>query len=432
MNNEHVLPADTYTVINKSIITEYDKKIITMLYQPIIGINSCNLYFLLINDLDKNEMISEEENHHHIINSMRISLSEVVIAREKLEAIGLLKTYYKQDKTGNNYVYELFSPLKPNEYFSHPILNIVLFNNVGKKEYEKLVNYFKMPKVKLSDYEDVTKSFDEVFESISGTYFENNLLDIKRENKSDIIVSNIIDIDMLISSFSKDSINKSAFTKDIKDLIIKLSFVYKLDEEEMKNIIINSLNDKLLIDKIELRKNARNYYQFENSAKLPTLVYRSSPKGISSSMGSSKRDKMIYTFETVSPYDFLKSKYNGAKPTARDISLIESLMIDTNLRYPVVNVLIDYVMKINDKKLSKNFVETIAGQWKRLKIETAIDAMNQAEKEYKKNKKIKEEKTKTTTKKEASVPEWFNKDITKTEITKDDENELKDMLKEFK
>ena len=37
-----------------------------------------------------------------------------------------------------------------------------------------------------------------------------------------------------------------------------------------------------------------------------------------------------------------------------------------------------------DKKLSKNFVETIAGQWKRLKIETAIDAMNQAEKEYKK------------------------------------------------
>jgi replication initiation and membrane attachment protein len=56
-------------------------------------------------------------------------------------------------------------------------------------------------------------------------------------------------------------------------------------------------------------------------------------------------------------------------------------MVDLNLKPAVVNVLLDYVMKINNKKLTKNFVETIAGQWKRLNIETAEDAMNQAEKE---------------------------------------------------
>ena len=77
---------------------------------------------------------------------------------------------------------------------------------------------------------------------------------------------------------------------------------------------------------------------------------------------------MIYIFETVSPYNFLKSKYNGAKPTTRDLNLIENLMLDAKLKPAVVNVLIDYVMRVNDKKLSKNFVETIAGQWKRLNI----------------------------------------------------------------
>ena len=55
-----------------------------------------------------------------------------------------------------------------------------------------------------------------------------------------------------------------------------------------------------------------------------------------------------------SPYNFLKGKYNGVKPTTRDLNLIESLMIDLSLRPAVVNVLIDYVLKINNNKLTKN------------------------------------------------------------------------------
>ena len=43
----NILPADTYTVINKTILTENDRKILTMLYQPIIGSDSINLFFTL-------------------------------------------------------------------------------------------------------------------------------------------------------------------------------------------------------------------------------------------------------------------------------------------------------------------------------------------------------------------------------------------------
>ena len=35
--NRTLMPADNYIVINKSIITEEDKKILNMLYLPIIG-----------------------------------------------------------------------------------------------------------------------------------------------------------------------------------------------------------------------------------------------------------------------------------------------------------------------------------------------------------------------------------------------------------
>ena len=426
-----ILPADTYVVVNKTILQENDSKILTMLYQPIIGITAVNLYMTLCHDLDKNEFMSEECSHHHLMTNMRINLEDIIIAREKLEAVGLLKTYYKESEDVNNYIYEIFSPLSASEIFSHPILNIVLYNNVGKKEYERLINNFKLPRINYSSYEDITKNFDDVFDSVSGSMFENALKDIKTTHKLNINVDNEFDFELLESILPTGLLNKKSLTKDIKNLIQNLSFIYNLEVEEMKNLIINSVNEKHNIDKTLLRKNARNYYQFNNNGKLPSLIYQKQPEYLRSPEGNeSKRAKMIYTFETVDPYHFLKNKYNGVKPTSRDLNMLESLMNDLGLRPAVVNVLVDYVMRVNDKKLAKNFIETIAGQWKRLGIETAEDAMNQAYKESKKKKVVVSSKNKIK-KEEEILPEWFNKEIKKEEISIEEEKEVKDLLKDF-
>jgi replication initiation and membrane attachment protein len=429
MDNISILPADSYIVINKTILTEIDTKILTMLYQPIIGTNSINLYLTLCADLDKNEFMSEEESHHHLMTSMRMRLEDIVVAREKLEAIGLLKTFYKKNDDINNYIYQLFSPISASDFFSHPILNIVLYNNVGKKEYERIVNYFKVPRVNLSSYEDITRSFSDIFESTPGTMFENALKDIKNVHKLDINIESKIDFELLESIIPSGLLNRRTFNKDIRKLIENISYIYDLNEEQIKRIIVNSVNVNGNLDKTLFRKNARNYYQFENGGKLPSLVYQKQPEYLRKPVGDeSKRAKMIYVFETTTPYNFLRNKYNGAKPTTRDLNMIENLMIDVGLKPAVVNVLIDYVMRVNDKKLNKNFIETIAGQWKRLNIETAEDAMNQAYKETKnKNTKTK----KVNIKKEDVLPSWFNEDIKEEKLTETEEAKVKDMLKEF-
>ena len=425
----NILPADTYVVINKTILSESDRRIITMLYQPIIGGIATNLYFTLCMDLDKNEFMSEEMSHHHLMTILGLSLDELKISREKLEAVGLLKTYFKEREEVNNYIYELFSPLSINEFFTHPVLNVVLYSVVGKKEYERVTNYFKIPKLNISDYEDITKSFSDVFNSSPSTVFENTLQNIKDINKLGININNKIDFDFLISSIPKETINEKTFNNDNRKLIEDLSYIYNLNVEEIKNIVLSSLNDRLMIDKTMLRKNARNYYLYQNNGKLPSVVYKNQPEYLRSPIGKdSNRAKMIYTFETTSPYNFLKSKNKGTKPTERDMKLIESLSIDLGLQPAVINVLIDYVLRIKDNKLVKSYVETIAGQWKRLNIETAEEAMNQAVKE---SKKI--NKTKTTyKKKEKELPEWFDQKIEKQEVTIEEENEMKDLLKDFK
>ena len=98
-----VLPADSYVVINKSIITEIDKKILIDLYQPIIGNKPISLYYTLLNDLEKNNIMTECLTHHHLQTIMQISLEDITSSREKLEAVGLLKTYLKKGNI-NNYI----------------------------------------------------------------------------------------------------------------------------------------------------------------------------------------------------------------------------------------------------------------------------------------------------------------------------------------
>ena len=50
MKNITILPADTYTVVNKTVLNESDRKLISMLYQPIIGHTAVSLYLTLIDE----------------------------------------------------------------------------------------------------------------------------------------------------------------------------------------------------------------------------------------------------------------------------------------------------------------------------------------------------------------------------------------------
>lgn len=427
-----VLPADTYIVMNKAIINEADRKLVTMLYQPIIGHTAVSMYFTLIDDLLKEEFVSDEFTHHHLMSTMQLKLSDIIIAREKLEAVGLLKTYFKKDHI-NNYVYILYAPLTASDFFNHPILNVVLYNNLGKKEYEKLVNCFKIPRVSLKDYEDITKTFNQVFSSTSGNVFIEND-NIVSKNQGSIKFTNSVDFDLIISSIPKSMINDKCFNDDNRNLIESLSFIYNIDDLNMQSLVRNSLNERGMIDKNELRKSCRNFYQFEENGKLPTLIYSKQPEYLKTPKGdSSNWAKQVYTFENVTPYDYLRSKYKNGEPTMRELKIIEDLMINFKMKPGVVNVLIDYVLRVNNQKFTKSYIETVASQWSRLNIETVEEAMRVAEKEHKKIKKLTEKKASKDikTKKEEVLPSWFDKEIATKEISKEEQEELDNMLKEF-
>lgn len=423
MTKEKVLPADTFIVFNKTILHDEDRKILLMLYQPIIGYQAISLYFTLWNNLDRREIFSKECTHHLLMTNMQLRLSSIVEARERLEAVGLLKTYLKKQNI-NNFVYELYSPISPYDFLNNPVLATTLFNNVGKYEYEKILEYYQVPKINLKEYEEITCSFTDIFEPSNVTEFEIVTSNLQKYSSNKLNITPKIDLDNIVSLIPDDMLNVRSLTKDTKDLIYKISFIYNYDDACMSELIRNSLNDKKMIDKKMLRIQSRKLYQFENSGKLPSLMYRNQPEYLRKPVGDvSKKAKIIYQFETTSPYDFLASKYNGSKPSKSDLGILEFLLLDMNLNPGVVNVLVDFVLKIDHNKLTKSYVEKIASQWAKSKIETVEEAMTIAETEYKNRRKVKKNPKVLEEK-----PSWFDQDIEKQQANLEEQKEIEKML----
>ena len=422
MENVTLLPADRYVIFNKTILTDFDKKVLITFYEPIIGHLGVSLYLTLWNDLEGINQVSRELNHHHLMSILKCPLNAIKEAREALEAVGLIKTYFKSGDI-NNYIYELYSPLSPTEFLNHPILNVVLYDNIGDSEYEYLKKLYQKLKIDTKDYTDVSKKIDEVYVSQSDIpVFES----IER-SVNDITCNDQVDFDLIISSIPKGIINERAFNKKTKELINQLAFIYKIDSLKMMELIRSVLNEYGMIDKTALRQASRKMYQFNNGA-LPTLIYRSQPEYLKTPVGdNSMRGKIIRAFESINPVDFLRNKYRGVNPTTADIKIIEMLVIDLEMPPAVVNVLLDYVLRKNNNRLSRAYIETIAGQWKRAGLKNASEAMDFAEKEN--NKLTKKLSNKEHT---SNEPVWFNKDNQKQELTIEEQQEMENLFKEFK
>lgn len=422
-----LLPADTYTIINQTILTEVDKKIIISLYEPIIGPIAVSLYLTLWADLDKLEIMSKDFTHHHLMTILKTKLVDIENARKSLEAVGLLKSYIKRNDNINEYLYELYSPLSASEFLNHPVLSVLLLNNIGENEYNIILNNYKRHTFSKGDYEEITSSMNETFKSVNESVYEENIRSVK---KLGVNIESSIDFELLESTLPKGLVTSKTFNKKTRDLINQLAFIYNIDSIKMSEIIRLVIDEYGIINQDKLRISTRKNYEYNNNGSLPTIVYRTQPEYLKSPSGDlSNRGKMIHVFENTKPYDFLKSKNRGIKPTSRDLKLLEHLAVDFDLPPGVINVLVDYALLVNNGKLNSAYLETIAGDWSRRNVKTVEDAMSIAEKGHKKNVKVVKEITKKDV---VNVPAWMDKDNKSEKMSEEELAELESMFEEFR
>jgi len=455
---KELLPVDRYIVRSKEMLHEQDRKIMTLLYQPLIGSGAFSLYMTLWSELEQNRLWGEENTHHNIMLLQQANLKDIYQERLKLEGIGLLQTYIKEENENRLFIYELQSPLTPNKFFNDGMLNIYLYKRIGKSKFLKLKRFFSDQEVDLTSFQPITKSFSEVFMSIKPSEVlmglsEEGISDLEVEggqeffdrtnNETISINDHTFNFELFFAGISDVMIPTKSITPNVKEAIKKLSFLYNIGPVEMQSIVMGSLDHNDNIDLEKLRKGARDWYQFETGNDLPALSTRVQPvaKRTVIQKPRTKEEELMYQLEITSPRQLLLDISGGAEPSQSDLQIIEEVMFKQKLLPGVVNVLIYYVMLRTDMKLTKAYVDKIASHWARKHITTVKDAMNLAKQEHKQYQNwatTKNEKRKGKPIRSEMLPDWLTSDdkkektVTSTNKEQEFEEERRKLEEEIK
>ena len=156
-----ILKDEDYLEVSlNSLVADYDRVIITNLYQPIIGFKAVSVYFTLLSEAE-NQKINPIISHQSLFTRMQINAGDFVDSRKYLEAVGLLKTYVSKMRGNKLYQYELYAPKTPKLFFDNTLLFGMLIKNIGENNANKLKNLYSINSH--IEGEDITASFLEVF-----------------------------------------------------------------------------------------------------------------------------------------------------------------------------------------------------------------------------------------------------------------------------
>lgn len=376
---------DTYQVI-KDDYRDDDYSLFS-LYLPIVGYRSIALYKLLISESYKRVVV---ENHDRLCILLNISIDDLYEARLRLEEAMLLKTFNKENK----YLYQIISPLSANVFLTNEFLTNELLKAIGVEQYEITATKFLSDKISTIDYKDITSKF---VDGISNK-FDNEVVFSQIKPIFDFKDINNEDIDFNYEYFIRNT-SDLVFPIEARNetnlrLIGKLATLYGISEDTMS----------ILVGRCSSYENGTL-----DISKLKALARRQKPEK------TEHEDPYM-----LSPVAFLQNKQNGIPVTSVDAKLLNYLSLQLNLKHEVINVLIEYVLDINQNKLPKNYVEKIAGEWVRENIDSK-------EKAIKKTKQTSFSQPKTLV-----LPEYYSNEIVEdSNLDIDDEKvqELKDRLK---
>ncbi|NLY79192.1 MAG: helicase DnaB, partial [Lysinibacillus sp.] len=370
-------PKDHFDIVLPHFLPTNERQLLTLLYQPLTGPEPISLYLTLWAEGEDSQ--TETVTHYHLMNMLDMSIGKVFEARIALEAIGLLRTFRKDEGEHRSFIYELVRPLDAETFFHDPLLSMFLFSKIGEQAYRKLRKRF-IKRVDKESYKEVSRTFVDVYKPIHTNvpqeFFESKM---ERKNSNYPFYYEQFDFELLQAGLSEQLIPSKVFTLEVKENIAKLAFLYQLTPVDMQKVVILAIDDQMQIPIDKLKKAAADYYKLTISKEAPKLekTFEMNKQPVETKP-LSKEQELIHYLETTPPIQVLRDINNGKEPLPSSVEIAEDLIMKHGMPVGVVNVLLEYVMLTTDMKLPRKYVERIADHWIRKNIQTAKEAMELA------------------------------------------------------
>lgn len=368
------------------------------LYMPIVGYDIVGLYDFLLSYASNQTYLTEDL----IKRYTKMNIIDFSLKIHTLEAIGLIKTYFKQEKANNKYIFKVYSPLTSEAFFKNITLISLLRKYLGERETDALKEELSIPYIIPNGFNDISASFEDVF----GHEF-----DIQIEND---------DVPIEDSNININSFDKNVFIKKMKDLqidsitldakiddIVNLCSLFAINEEVASQYIYNKCIDSFNNFEYDIFENfAKNYHHFQIEREVDESK---------SAFGLSDYSLRVKMMEEESPIIYVEKLIQADLPEPYR-ELIFKLSSTYKCSNSLINCILDYTFLKCKHSLPANFAYKVAISLNSQNITNANDAFsylyqyNNEQKKYtKKNKKVNDKKVSETKKEENEIQD--NQDV---------------------
>lgn len=429
-------PKDSYICQSDADLTDETTYALIACYLPIVGPLAVSLYQFF----SYQKKLFKEGPHLHgeILNHLNIGLNDFLEGRQKLEALGLLETFWHETE---GYYYHVKRPLTCKAFLQDEIFTQLLINRIGEETVLELASFQKEVVENKKDYVPLTVNFQAVYPLSLETMEANKKVTEKIQNElsSQLEKNSTFDWIFFKDVIEKQGISISRFNRDEKEELVKIVEMYGMDELSLAHLVVASsdlLSGEFHLKKMkELLMDSFNTTLSTKANEPKEEVKEKERRQQLKEKGFSNHEiQFIFAVEAYTPLQFLKiSKENlGGYITNEEQRIIENLYEKKVFPSSVINILIDYVLRMNKNgSLSKSYVDRIANNWAQEKIQSPEEAILKVRAVIKEASQPKTNKKAPLQVKE-KLPDWVKKPVKETKVDKDKAKAFEDKIKELR
>ena len=342
-----------FSVHTRLTLSKTDEEVLSLLYLPIVKGPAYALYHHLLSLARMEE--SGYERFDELFVDMELEEHSLLQAFCRLEAIGLLESYRREQNGIVYYILVPFPPATPKKFFADVALSRLLAQNLGGKRFQRIRFSFSEGERMPLGYQRTTTSFSDVYALEPNPAEESGSEEIEEKNYRSVVQFDWNDMLSLLEATEQRAVTPA------KDPIVELSALYGISEGDAAELIRKNIDTAGTFYIEGFRKDVRQYHRFQN----PTSPSR---------IGSGSKNRLARQLEELTPQRYLANRLETS-PAPFMLDFVEHLSHDMGMSNPLINAALEYSFRKTKGRFVDSYIEKVCYTLKANKVRTSYDAL---------------------------------------------------------
>lgn len=403
-----------------------------LLYQPILGGDAFGLYSALQSFATDQPQLSQRQQHSVLLSWLGMDVQHFVVGRQRLEAVGLVDTYYQKDSVGEVFVYKLRLPLEARAFLADDLLSVLLLQTVGQERYDSLMAHFEQFEIDLQSLTNISADFLSVYR------VSNQQLAQRPAEIADVASTGArteattIDFKLVANYLKPEYVDLDSVMAE-QSLLDAEAQLYGFTERELATLIVKATSvttNKFAVNRF--KSLAAEQFHAQQPA-LTVTTEADVPTVTPTPTDDNQLNTLVAAVKSYAPADFLATlkQEKNQYVTDEEQRTLAKFMARKVFAPSVVNMLIYYLINDRDQNvLYQNSLDRVANDWSKAKVATPEQAVTHM-RDYAQAQadRQRQRQNKQPTKSREQLPDW--NEAPSSESSADDSNRIAELRRQL-